>query len=531
VLFRSVHLNLPIQPAMKLTLALSLLTASTAAFSSPFGARQSLRSVQRKPSRLFGILDEINSDAFDLTSSSAETDVNLNDSFEMFLADLVFSTNDPRVDVVNNFDRAADDIFVNWLDAKVKNSRDPEERLALRDLYDIIIDVKEKMQLSEMAQDRMAKEAEQREADRLAEAESMASEGRKMSNTDVLKKALAINTAGSFEDTTVEQKKVSFYDQELTPEIRMSYDKTLKKILPPYKAGETTESVVFNAYEQFDAQFVKVWNERAVGGDHDCQVILECLANEQQKRLTVATEALRSVLSLGDPMRMEGAIVKMAREGKIDEPFLLLLEANATQARDAGATGPAQLMERLRKRASEEKDKQASSKEIRLIRQLLRAADGIEREKILVEAFTPKDVLLVAGTPENAQKALDGERPDEQKPMPDVPPPDFVNACKAVLLNFGNLDADDDRGDLATRIKNIASEAEVVATRIYGKGMSLREQQDRAWKEQTTSIFDLETLEIEAERNGESAPWANPEMGDEILPGFDAGGRMRIGGQ
>jgi hypothetical protein len=126
---------------------------------------------------------------------------------------------------------------------------------------------------------------------------------------------------------------------------------------------------------------------------------------------------------------------------------------------------------------------------------------------------------------------LDGERPDDEKPQPDVPPPDFLNACKAVLLNFGNLESDDERGDLATRIKNIAAEAEVVATRIYGKGMSLREQQDRAWKEQTTSIFDLETLEIEAERNGERAPWANPDMGDEIIPGFDAGGRMRIGGQ
>ena len=61
--------------------------------------------------------------------------------------------------------------------------------------------------------------------------------------------------------------------------------------------------------------------------------------------------------------------------------------------------------------------------------------------------------------------------------MPDVGPPDFINACKAVLLNFGNLGTDDDRGDLASRIKQIASEAEVVATRIYGKGMSLREQQ------------------------------------------------------
>ena len=37
---------------------------------------------------------------------------------------------------------------------------------------------------------------------------------------------------------------------------------------------------------------------------------------------------------------------------------------------------------------------------------------------------------------------------------------------------------------------------------------------DRAWKEQTTSIFDLETLEIEAERRGETAPWANPDGGD-----------------
>jgi hypothetical protein len=55
--------------------------------------------------------------------------------------------------------------------------------------------------------------------------------------------------------------------------------------------------------------------------------------------------------------------------------------------------------------------------------------------------------------------------------------------------------------------------------------------QDRAWKEQTTSIFDLETLEIEAERRGESAPWANPDAIDDILPGFGPDGKMRIGGQ
>jgi hypothetical protein len=128
-------------------------------------------------------------------------------------------------------------------------------------------------------------------------------------------------------------------------------------------------------------------------------------------------------------------------------------------------------------------------------------------------------------------KAMEGEQPEQEKAMPDVPPPDFINACKAVLLNFGNLQYDDERGDLASRIKQIASEAEVVATRIYGQGMSLREQQDRAWKDTTTSIFDLEKMELQAESQGDHAPWTNQEAGEDmILPGFDAKGKMKVGG-
>ena len=47
---------------------------------------------------------------------------------------------------------------------------------------------------------------------------------------------------------------------------------------------------------------------------------------------------------------------------------------------------------------------------------------------------------------ENAAKAADGEAPEEDKPYPEVPPPEFINACKAVLINFGNLSYDEDRG-------------------------------------------------------------------------------------
>ena len=78
--------------------------------------------------------------------------------------------------------------------------------------------------------------------------------------------------------------------------------------------------------------------------------------------------------------------------------------------------------------------------------------------------------------------------------MPDVPPPDFINACKAVMLNFGNVSSDNQ--DVMKKIQTIAAEAEIVATRIYGKGMSTQEQQDRAWKEESTSIFDLERMEV-----------------------------------
>jgi len=488
---------------------------------------------------LFGILDEVMGDDYNLMGSEVVGDGDSGTSneqiaaYEIFLGDLVFSTNDPRLDIVENLGQATDPEFLKWMENKADNSDDPEERLALKDLFDMIKDVQRKLQLSKLTEEREAKEAAAVEKERFAVAEAEADAGRQLSNADILRKAQAIDSASqaSTEDR-VEVTKKSFFEQEITPEILMSYEDTLKKLLPPYKAGETPASIVQTNYDSFDAQLVKVLNMKVTKEkDQDSAALLDVLAIEQSKRIEQATEQLKAVLSMGDPMRMEGLIVKMAREGKIDESFLLLLEANETQARDAGAMGPAELMKRLRFRAAEEKDKLASSKEIALIRKLLRADDTTEREKILEDAFTPRENLLVPGTPENAAKAMDGETPEQEKPMPDVPPPDFINACKAVLLNFGNLSSDDERGDLASRIKQIASEAEVVATRIYGQGMSLRDQQDRAWKDQTTSIFDLEQMELEAESRGESAPWTNPDADDDmLLPGFDGQGKMKIGG-
>jgi hypothetical protein len=387
---------------MKFCLAIAALTAasSVSAFTLTNPKISSATSTAVKP--LFGILDEVNSDSFNLLGDDTEDDTpsakEIETAYETFLANLVFSANDPRMDIIESIDLATDPKWLHWLDQKINKSTDVEEKMALRDLNEMILDIKKRIDLSQAQEERMKQEQKEAEEQRIIDAEIEADEGRKMSDSDVLRKAGAVGRTGVEAVTDAKEDKVSFFDQDLTPEIRLSYDDMCKKVLPPYKAGDTPASIVFSYYDQFDAQFIKVLKERAENGEQESQDVLDALAQEQNTRLTAATDSLKTVLSAGDPMRMEGVIVKLAREGKIDEPFLLLLEANANQAAAAGATGPAELMKRLGQRAMEEKDKQSSSKEVKLLRQLLRTDDETKRAELLEEAFTPKQGLLVSDT-------------------------------------------------------------------------------------------------------------------------------------
>jgi len=463
------------------------------------------------PGGLFGILEEVASGDFDL-SSKAKAGMNLEKSYDVFLAELVFSPNDPRVDIVENADRAFDEGFQTWLKKKVASAKDVEEKIALGDLLKMISEMEQKIEISRLAEERKQMEVESVEVEE-ARTEIL-------TETEVLKKANQVTTLESPEEEEVTPK--NFYEAEVTPEIKMSYESLISNLFD-HKSPQDLKQKVSNLYDQFDAQLFKVLNER---NDDESKVVLEAIAIEQQNRVAIATETLKEVLSRGDPALMEGAIFKFSKEGKIDEPFLLLLEANENQARTSGATGAADLMKRLRNRALQEKDRTSSNKEVRLVRQLLRADNSEERMTLLEDAFTPKESLIVPGTMENARKAVDGEAPEDAKPEPDVSPPDFIQACKALTLNFGNLGSDDK--NIEARIKEIASEAEIVATRLFGKGMTPKEQQDRAWKDETTSIFDLERIEIETESQGGKTPWHNPN--EDILPGFDQDGRMKVGG-
>ena len=394
---------------MKFHQATVLLLASISGSSNAFGvvnsrALQHGNSVEtRSNSKLFGILDDVRGDNFVLgqTDDAAENagiSKQMEIAYESFLAELVFSPNDPRLDIIDNFERTSDPEWLEWLDDKIAYSSDPEERMALKDLRAMIDDVVQKMELSRLAEERMQKEEEEKEAARLANLEAEATEGRSLSGSDLLKRANKVNTAGVDQELEKQEQsteKVSFINSELTPEIRMSYESLVKQLLPPYQPGESVNSVVYVNYDKIDAQLVKVLTELAENGDADAKSVLSALGEEQQKRLAAATELLKEVLSAGDPPRMEGKIVKFARDGRIDEPFLLLLEANANQAKTAGAAGPAQLMMRLKQKAVEEKDKKSSSKEITLLRKLLREESSTERQNMIEDAFTPRENILV----------------------------------------------------------------------------------------------------------------------------------------
>jgi hypothetical protein len=388
---------------MKFTLAIAALTAtlsSVSAFSTHSRSVAFARNTRAIASPLFGILDEINGDSFNLLGNSGNNDDesqdDMNKAYETFLGQLVFSANDPRLDIIDNIELCSDPVWLGWLQKKIDTTTDVEEKMALRDLNEMIVDIVKRMTLSKAGEERQAKDKAEAEAARLASADADAEEGRNMSDTDVLRKARSVDRSGLGEAFEIKKEKVSFYQQELTPEIRMSYDDMVKKVLPPYKPGDSPTSVVFAYYDQFDAQFIKVLGERSDNGETESQMVLDALSVEQGKRLEAATANLKEVLAAGEPMRMEGVIVKMSKNGKIDEPFLLLLEANANQAAAAGAQGPAQLMRKLGQRAIEEKDKLSQTKEIKLLRKLLRTDDSDKREELLADAFTPKQGLIVS---------------------------------------------------------------------------------------------------------------------------------------
>jgi hypothetical protein len=171
------------------------------------GIQQQQQQQQRQQSRqhsagysgikqpLFGILDEVMGDDYNLMGSEVlgSDDSGMNNeqvaAYEIFLGDLVFSTNDPRLDIVENYEQATDPLFMDWMEQKAANSNDPEERMALRDLFDMIKDIIRKQEVNRLTQERQEKEAAVAEEERFAIADAEAEAGMQLSNAGKKRKS------------------------------------------------------------------------------------------------------------------------------------------------------------------------------------------------------------------------------------------------------------------------------------------------------------------------------------------------------
>ncbi|CAM9144394.1 unnamed protein product [Chrysoparadoxa australica] len=434
----------------------------------------------------------------------------------MFLGELIFSTNDPRDDIVKRLDQATDEDFRTWLTDKANASTDLDERAALKGLSDMIDGVVAKLEeqdmLAPMVVDTEAAPVEA-EAEPVVSAPMGAGEPLR-SNEEVFGEMRRLQGLEPEGEAEVVEKGSVF---ETVPEkVRQGYEQVLRAILERPADTSLLDAVDAN-YDKCDLQFLTLVKQKVKTAEFEeaqkLQEVLDGVNTIMSQRMSKATERLQAILQSGTPPKMEAKIVEMAGKGEIDDALLLLMEGNIQQAVAAGAAGPEQLLRKLMSKAQSEMDNKMEP-EKKLLRQLMRTDDSETRKELLKEAFRPRAKLMLS----------EGQETSEE---PNVLPPAFLNAIKQLKLNFGNIGEVDPA--FAAKIQDVMNEAELIATELYGESVSARDQQDKAWNDASVSVWDLEKIEDQALISGEEAPWANDKY-DDIMPNFGKTGRWDIGG-
>ena len=230
--------------------------------------------------------------------------------------------------------------------------------------------------------------------------------------------------------------------------------------------------------------------------------IKEAVNAEMATRMQQAAEALKEVLTSPTPVIMEGKIAGFARQGRIDDAMLQLLEANLQQAQQAGeqGKGAVAVMSKLQERVKTELDQKLPAP-IALLRRLMRMDDPMAREGLLREKMAPKTVSKIVLTDSQGK----AEEPEDT--APEVSPRDVSAAILEIKSRFGNVDEAYDTG-FVQKLEQIANEAEAVALDLAGgKELSSKQQQDLMWERGTVSVWDLEQIEEEAHQDGNFAVW------------------------
>lgn len=290
-------------------------------------------------------------------------------------------------------------------------------------------------------------------------------------------------------------------------------------ILQNVPEGSTQEHVVQENYDLCDYQFMEMLKKEAddcfkEGADIEGQQYLDLLGkiNEAMAvKIGSAQQRLERILAKRDLKLMEAEATLMTRKGEVDEALVLLMEANAQQAKAAGATQAAEVITKLVQKIRDEQERSLPDEQ-RLLRALMRIKDSEERKGLIYQAFKP------------AKSANEEGEIIEGPPL--ISPPAFINMVRLFIQNFGNVDSFDIMG----KAQLIIDEAQIVATDLYGEGMTPQQQQKFMFEKNTLSVWDLANYEEQALMSGEDIPWANDAYNDKN-PEDVLGERVkRIGG-
>ena len=415
-------------------------------------------------------------DLFSTTGGVTENKASfVGDRNEQILASLLFSNNDILEDVLNNL-HEIDDRFTKFLQDKVEKTRDIEERAGLQSLLDTVTSVLDRV--------------------KEVQGDSGTVINEELTMDQVKQRMQEVQLGAEIEKKGGEEVAKSFTVQQ---DKRDSFKLILERFLGLPNQEALIAAVEAN-YDLCDLQFMEMLKSEAdacfvEGADAEGRQYQELAATINKvmvSRLDQAQQRLQRILSKREVKAMESEVVAMVRKGEVDEALILLIETNAQQAEKAGAKQAAEVLRVLYRRIVSERERLLPDEQ-RLLRALLKEPLSEKRKELLYEAF--KMVKSMGN---------DGVLHED---APLISPPAFINIARQFILNFGNVE----KMNLMEKVNAIIDEAQIVATELYGEGMSPRDQQKYMFEKNSVSVWDLANFEEMAMMSGEEVPWRNDQ--------------------
>lgn len=377
-----------------------------------------------------------------------------------------------------------DEDFYKYLEDTINESTDMEERESLRMMRDAITSL----------MGYMLEEFKQQEAQL---------DGSNTTSTDD-------EAATSEKETPLKEGAQATYD-ELIDTMLNSFQ-SIPSDTPESERLELMKKFTDMYYHRIDMRFLERLSERIVSAGDSAPLLAELrdfISDAMRDRVTTAMEDLKEVLSGGSPRVMQQTMTRLGKEGRVDDAFVLLLQANVEEANNAGATEVVGILNELLKHATDLRDKEVAP-EVRLIRTLLRTDDEQTRFSLLMDSFEGGGSVVL---PDNTQTL--GTKVDGKK---------FVAALRKLIEDYGNVDK-----KFVLKLSKIGEESEAVARKIFDmEGKDVQSLQEEAFHKRSVSIWDLEELEHQEVGEGREAPWEGRLGSIPEKMGFGPDGKMGV---